>query len=171
MSARRLSQAVSCTIFSVFAVGCPLGDPVRTTSQTVRLQVIDSASGKPVAYADVYLKVDFDAAYPLSEETRQPPEYWHKQARQVWKEQPWFRGPTNKDGQVEIQIESTMLDRSSESKPPPERDEVTSLPYLVRVQKDQTPEEQASLVMKSGAYCEGAVLYRNRDRRPATTVR
>jgi len=51
---------------------------------------------------------------------------------------------------VDIEIESTMLDRSSESEPPPERDEVTGLPYLVRVQKDQTPEEQASLMMKPG---------------------
>jgi len=78
MSTRRWSHMLFFMICCLFAVGCHLGDPVRTTSQPVRLRVVDSASGKPVAYADVSLKYDFETAQPLSKETRQPPEEWHK---------------------------------------------------------------------------------------------
>jgi hypothetical protein len=56
MSVRRLSHALWCLICCLFAVGCPLGDPVRTTSQLVRLRVVDSATGTYVVYADVSLK-------------------------------------------------------------------------------------------------------------------
>jgi len=117
--------------------------------------VVDSASGKPVAYADVSLKYDFETAEPLSKETRQPPEEWHKHMREFWEQFPWFRSGTDKDGQAEIEVEYTGLDRSRGDKPPADGDEVTGQPYLVRVKQDQTPEEESSVLMKPGVPVKG----------------
>src|SRR4051794_3016147 len=105
--------------FSLFAIGCYLGDPVRTTSQPVRLQVVDSASGNPVAYASVSLKLDDQTPRPQRDE--------------VEVEAPWSHGVTDKEGQAEIEVEYTALDRSRGSKPPAERDWVTGQRYFVRV--------------------------------------
>jgi hypothetical protein len=166
MTARRLSHALLCAIFSLFAVGCPLGDPVRTTSQAIRLRVVDSASGTPVSYADVFLKDDFDSAFRLSQEetsdwpfkekeTVQPPKEQRWYYRRVWEREPWFRCATDKDGQAEIEVEYTELDRTQGSKPPAQRDYVTGRPYLVRVKKDQAPEEESSVLMKPGESVKG----------------
>jgi hypothetical protein len=95
MNGRKWSLVGSCLISCLFAAGCPLGDPVRTTSQLVRLRVADSQSGEPAAFVDVSLKVDFDTAFPLSEETLQPPKEWHQHKREFWKSSPWFRGATD----------------------------------------------------------------------------
>lgn len=153
MSVRGSSRLLWCTIFGLLAVGC--GDPVRTTSQPIRLRVSESVSGKPVAYADVSLKVDFDAAYPISEETRSPPELWHREARAVWKQQPWTKSSTNNEGLAEMEYESTVLDWTTGSEPPPERDKVTGLPYLIRVQKDKISAQELSVLMKPGQSANG----------------
>ncbi len=166
MSVRKSSQGILCAIFSLFAVGCPPGDPVRTTSQAIRLRVIDSASGKPVSYADVFLKDDFDSAFRLSQqetsdwpfkekETVQPPKAQRWYHRRVWEQQPWFRAPSDKDGQAEIEVECTALDFTQGSEPPAQRDNVTGRPYLVRVKKDQAPEEESSVLMKPGESVKG----------------
>jgi hypothetical protein len=120
--------------------------------------VADSESGNPAAFVDVSLKVDFDTAFPLSQETLQPPKEWHQHKREFWKSQPWFHGATKKDGATEIEVESTALDRTRGDKPPPERDEVTGQPYLIKVRKDQKPEEELSVPMKPGQSVKGKLF-------------
>jgi hypothetical protein len=135
----RTWEYVLCTICSFFVVGC--GDPVKTTSQSVRLRVVDLTSGKPVAGASVSLKLDYLTPHPQSDEVRGY--------------DPWFHSVTAGDGQADIAVEYTALDRSWGANPPAGRDWVTGKPYLVRVEKDQTPEEESSVVMKVGGSVKG----------------
>jgi hypothetical protein len=106
----------------------------------------------------VLLKLDFDAAYPLSEETLQPAEEWHAHRRNVWKQDPWFRGITRNHGQVEIDVEYTVEDRSRGDTPSADRDWVTGKPYLVKVENDQALKEELSVVVKSGQSSKGKSL-------------
>jgi len=103
--------------------------------------VVDSASGKPVAYASVSLKLDDRSPRPQRDE--------------VDVEDPWSHGVTDKDGQAEIEVEYGALDRSRGSKPPADRDWITGERYFVRVKKDQTPEEESSVLMKPGVSVKG----------------
>jgi hypothetical protein len=128
----------------LFAVGCHLGDPVRTTSQRVRLRVVDSASGKPVAYASVSLKFDHQTPRPQRDELEV--------------DDPWSHGVTDHDGQAEIEVEITALDRSQGSTPSPDRDCVTGQPYFVRVERDRAPDEKSSVLMKPGVSVKGKTL-------------
>jgi hypothetical protein len=130
----------------LLSVGC---DPVRTTLQPVRMQVLDSASGQPVVGAQVLLAFDAAAAPPWKEE----PEEWRKKRIEEYK-RAGFRGITSKEGQADIDAEFTALDRTSGSKPPSKRDFVTGQPYLIKVKAGEVS-EQMSLVMKRGASVKG----------------
>jgi hypothetical protein len=123
---------------SLFATGC---DPVRTTSQPVRLRVVDSASGQPVVGAHVSLKDDRETAEALS------PDDWHQP--------PWFSDVTDKRGEADIDVKYTALDRTRGSRPPSGRDWVTGIRFLVRVKQSQQPEEELSVVMNLGASVKG----------------
>jgi len=114
----------------------------------------------------VSLKIDFDTAYALSrqetadwpfkrQETVQLPKEQLKHYRQFWEQSEWSRGATDKHGQAELEVESTEIDRSLGSEPPAERDEVTGQPYLVRVKKDQGPEDESRILMKPGESVKG----------------
>ncbi|MDY0170083.1 MAG: hypothetical protein RBS80_26300 [Thermoguttaceae bacterium] len=126
---------------------------MRSTSQLVRLQVVDSASGQPVVGAQVSLAFDEAAARPLSKETELTPQEWKKRIEAY--QRPGFRGVTNKQGQAEIDAKFTLLDRTSGSKPPSGKDFVTGHPYLIKVKAGEVPEEETSLVMKIGASVKG----------------
>jgi hypothetical protein len=128
----------------LFAAGCHLGDPVRTTAQSVRLRVVDSASGKPVAYASVSLKFDHQTPRPQRDE------------REV--DDPWSHGITDHDGQAEIEVEISALDPSRGSTPPPDRDWVTGQPYFIKVERDRAPDEESSVLMKPGVSVKGKTL-------------
>ncbi len=134
----------------LFIVGC---DPVRTTLQPVRLEVVDSTSGQPVVGAQVSLIFDEATARPLSKETELTPEEWHKRIEAY--RQPGFRGVTNKRGQADIDAKYTSLDRTSGSKPPSWKNFVTGQPYLIKVKAGEVPEEEMSVVMKAGASVKG----------------
>ena len=149
---RRRWGYVLWIICSVFAIGC---DPVRTTWQTFRLRVVDSASGNPVAGASVRVKYDFERAEPLFQETLKPPEVRHEERRKFWEQFPWSSGVTDKDGRAEIGIKRTALDRTSGSKPLANRDTVTGKPYLVKVTQGEVPEEKSSVLMKPGESVKG----------------
>ncbi len=149
---RRWRYVLGIIFSSLFVVGC---DPVRTTLQPIRLKVVDSASGKPVAGAQVLLKYDFETAQPLPNETDQPAEEWHKHKREIWEQQSWIRGITDKDGQTDIAVKYTVIDRSRGSNPPAWRDWVTDKPFLIRVKESQSPEEESSLLMKPGESMKG----------------
>ena len=149
MSSRRLGYMLSI-VCGLSAVGC---DPVRTTSQPVRLRVVDSASGEPVIGAQVFLIFDEATARPLSKETELTPEEWHKRMEAY--RQPGFRGLTNKFGQANIDAQYTSLDRTSGSTPPSGKDFVTGQPYLIKVKADELPEEEMRVVIKAGASVEG----------------
>jgi len=144
---RRLDH-VSLVICCLCAVGC---DPVRTTQQSVRLQIVDSTSGTPAAGAQRQLKYDFNRAEPLSKETREPRAALHNGRREFWEAFPWSRGVSGRDGRVQISIEYTSLDRTLGCKPPASQDMIAGKPYLVRVKADELPEEELSVVIKPGA--------------------
>jgi len=150
MLLRRSSWGLFWLACSLSMVGC---DPVRTTSQLVRLQVLDSASGQPVVDAQVSLAFDEAAARPLSKETELTPQEWKKRIEAY--QRPGFRGVTNKQGQADIDTKFTSLDRTSGSKPPTGKDFVTGHPYLIKVKAGEVPEEEMSLVMKAGAAVKG----------------
>jgi hypothetical protein len=135
---------------SLFIAGC---DPVRTTLQPVRLQVVDSTSGQVVVGAQVSLAFDLAAASPLSKETELTPEEWKQRVEAF--QQPWFRGATTEQGQVDLDVEFTSLDRTSGPQPPSGKDFVTGQPYRIKVKVGEAPEEEMSLVMKRGATITG----------------
>lgn len=135
---------------SLSVVGC---DPVRTTSQVVRLQVVDAGAGQPVAGAQVSLAFDEAAARPLSKETELTPQEWKKRIEAY--QRPGFQSFTNKQGQADIDAKFTSLDRTSGSKPPSGRDFVTGHPYLIKVKAGEVPEEEMSLVMTISASVKG----------------
>jgi hypothetical protein len=137
---------------SLFVTGC---DPVRTTSQTVGLRVVESASGNPVAGANVRLKYDFERAEPVSRERLTPPKDWHEERRKFWDQFPWSPGVTDKDGRAEIATRRTAIDRTWGSKPPASGDTITGVPYLVRVKAYDLPEEELSVLMKPGESVKG----------------
>jgi hypothetical protein len=151
MLARRFQNVLlaSCVLLGA---GC---DPVRTTSQTVRLSVCESTSGHAAGNARVLLKYDFEAAEPLDKETKKPPKEWHQSMRKFWDDFPWFSAATDEHGAAALGVQYTGLDRTSGSTPPPERDEVTDKPFLVRVKRPGSPEEQLSVVMKAGEVVKG----------------
>jgi hypothetical protein len=150
MLSRRRLPGLFWLVCSLSLVGC---DPVRTTSQLIRLQVVDSASGQPVVGAQVSLVFDEAAARPLSKETELTPQEWKKRIEAY--QRPGFRGITNNQGQAEIDAKFTSLDRTSGSKPPSGKDFVTGHPYLIKVKAGEVPEEEISLVMKAGASVKG----------------
>ncbi len=146
---------VSCLL----AAGC---DPVRTSSQVVRLQIVESASGQPLRGKKVSLKYDYlTAAGPLPpkewKETMSPEEwdkYRHRQAIQGYE---WFDSSTDERGQADFGIEFTSIDRFRGSTPPPEADSVTGEPYLIRVKEGELVEEELSVVMQRGASVKGKI--------------
>lgn len=146
---------LTCLCFS--AVGC---DRVRTTLQPVLLKVTDSASGEPKEGVEISLKYDYERAEPepkpLAQETRQPPdpEFWYQHMKEFWDEFPWVSGVTGKDGVVKVGIRYTVLDDTIGSKPPSWRDEVSGVPYLVKVKAEQERQE-FSLVMRPGESVRG----------------
>ena len=139
-------QHVVCVIMLAcccsWSAGC--GDPVRTTLQPVFLRVTNTISGEPVADVQVSLRWDYEHNVPIE---RQRPE----DQRPTYD---WFSGKTDPRGQAEVDVKSTMLDRTWGPTPPSWRDEVTGAAHLVSVKKDLIHEEH-SLVMRPGASVKG----------------
>jgi hypothetical protein len=129
----------------MLVTGC--GDPVRTTSQSVLLRVTDSASGAPIAHAQVSLKYDFDFYVPR-------PDKWNEWKRETYK---WFSGKTDQDGKATVGIKWTVLDRTIGPTPPSWRDDVAGVAYMISTKKDQTHEQQ-SLIVQPGASTQGRVF-------------
>src|SRR5580704_10027389 len=127
--------------------GC---DPVRTTSQTVRLRISKAGSGEAVGNIQVSLKYDFETAEPLSKETRQPPKEWHDHMQKFWDNFPWRTAETDQRGEASVDLVYSVLDRTWGSTPPPERDEATAKPYLVWIKAGKSSEEKLRLLLKPG---------------------
>jgi hypothetical protein len=122
--------------------GC---DPVRTTRQSVQVQVADGQSGGSVVGAQVSLKYDFDRG----------PLFAHVEHNREWWEQlPWHTGTTNWRGQAWVGVEYTVLDRTIGPWPPGSRDNVSNQPYLVRVTTNDLY-DQVSLMMRPGESSKG----------------
>jgi hypothetical protein len=140
---------------AAIAISCSGCDPVRTASQPITIRIVDSSTGKILPDAQVRVKLDFDRAHPLSEETQAPAEEWHKHRREYWEQSPWYIAPTGANGEARVVIATTSLDRTRGAEPPPMRDVVTGEPYLVRVVPNGGPEETLSVVMQQGAQAQG----------------
>lgn len=129
------------TVLCVVAAGC---DPVRTTMQDVLFKVTRPTSGEPVAGARVSVRYDYERDVPPAE---QRPE----SERPTYE---WFSGTTDQNGQANVGVVWTVLDRTIWGKPPSWRDWVSGRFYLVKVAGEQM-REVLSLVMKPGASAEG----------------
>jgi hypothetical protein len=100
----------------------------------------------------VTLAYDMAAADPLSK-TDLPPQEWKRRVEE--EKQRAFRSVTDEQGQADLDVKVTALDRTWGSKPPSKRDHVTGHPYLIGVKAGEVPEEEMSLVMKPGATFKG----------------
>jgi len=78
--------------------------------------------------------------------------------RQSWEEDLWFRGVTDADGQVQIEVEYTAIDRSRGSKPGPESDAVTGQPFVVTVERDQTYKHTSIILMNRAVSVKGKLF-------------
>jgi hypothetical protein len=95
------------------------------------------------------------ASRSLPQEWDMTPEEWDKYKRDVYDQQPWFRGVTDKQGQTDIQARYTSLDRTSGSKPPSWKDFVTGKQHQIKVSGGESPEEELNVVMEPGASVKG----------------
>jgi hypothetical protein len=125
------------------------------TYQAVRVRVVNSTSGKEVSGVRVSLKVNFEAAHPLSRETLSPPKEWHQHKREFWEQSPWFEAATEKNGETDVAVVLRAIDRTSGPEPPSWRDVVTGLPFFVRIENRGSPDETVNILMRPGATATG----------------
>lgn len=155
--ALRKSQIPSCVICCLLAAGC---DPCRTSSQVVRLQIVDSPSGQPLEGKKVSLKYDYFTAAELlppkhMEQVMSPEEWDEHMYRDALDGSVWHVSSTDGHGQADFDVEVISIDRTRGSKPPSWRNFVTGAPYLVRVEEGLLPEEELTVVMQPGASVKG----------------
>jgi hypothetical protein len=124
----------------------------------VRLLVVDSMSGRPVDGLTIQIKKDFERSDVLTPEFQKFSKDLQEHLREWYATLPWSSGVTDLDGKAEVAIVITALDRTRGSTPPPSRDHITGEPYLVKVNRDQDPEEVLNLVMKPGEDVRGKRL-------------
>lgn len=151
----QISRAVLWSVCIMFVLGC---DPVRTTSQPVRLRVVDVHSGQPLPSVQVSLKEDFEKSRPLPpQEWDMTPDEWQEyRQRNYMDPQPWFSAVTGEQGEATIDVTYTSLDRTTGTKPPSWKDFVTGKPYLIKIQqRNQSSDEVLSVVMKTGESVQG----------------
>src|SRR5438105_4596156 len=118
-------------IASLLSIGCSVvvfgccglmwfhgfGDPVRTTRQIIRVRVVDSDSGKPVAGVTVLLKLDFDRNVAMGN-LRQYSQDVIENAREYWVKRSWFSGATDNAGYADVPFIFISLDRTRFGSPP-----------------------------------------------------
>ena len=149
MLRRSLGYPVFWTVGSLFCFGAgqgcfPPSGRVRTTDQQVRLRLVDSVAGRPLAGAQLHIKQDFDSAWGATAAMPPPgskPAEYRQHLHDRWMDDPWFPGLTRDDGEVSVVIRYGVVDPSRGAKPPPSRDWVTGRRYLVKVTKQHAPEE------------------------------
>ena len=138
----RIAWSVAWATCGVCMVGC---DPVRTTTQTARVVITDSQSGKPIAGLRIRAKYDFDRGQ--SKSNSQVSEDARRHAREFWTTLPWSAAMTDNNGEAEFMVETTKLDRNGSNSPSSTRDEITEQPYLIKIGNDSADVEELSVVM------------------------
>jgi hypothetical protein len=147
---RSWATAVVLSVCSLLVAGC---DPVRSTSQAVRIAVVDTTRGQPVAGASVALLVA-DASGERSPSEAEP-------TAEEWKNRIeanpalTFQGVTDKQGVAAIYVRYTSIDRTWGSKPLPSKDIVTAHRYLIKVADGKVHDELIHLVMEAEASTKG----------------
>jgi hypothetical protein len=136
---RRREVVLLCGACIVLASGC---DPVRTASQTLRLQVVDSASGEPVIGIRVQVKQDFEL-FQTDDAQLQKSDEWEQHQREFWEGLPWHFAITDEDGIADIDIIETALDRSRGDEPPASRNMLFGRTYLVVMGDDNEHADEA----------------------------
>jgi hypothetical protein len=128
---------VLCTMGLVLCI-CSAGcDPVRTTSQHVRIGVNRKDSGGPLKNASVSLK--------------------YFSTNKEFERFPWSQAETDENGEARIDIVYTMLDRTWGSTPPSWRDSVSNTNYVVKVHVDNKPDDINDMVITPGASQTGSM--------------
>jgi hypothetical protein len=145
-------KIAACVSLSFLVTGC--GDPVRRTQQTVRLRLLDSDSGAPIANAPLELKFDFRKYEALLPEQQRLSGELLKTTEESWDTHPWQSCVTDTSGQAEAIIVRAGIDRNRGSKPPAERS-LLGHPYLVRAKIAAEAEETLSVIMKPGERIRG----------------
>ena len=125
---RTLIPLTACVLTIVCCGGC---DPVRTTSQALKVSVVDARSQLPIDGIRVSIKEAFEP----------DPKFDQEDQREFWDSLPWSSGVTSEKGIAKIDVILTMLDRSRGEVPPPSRDTLTERSYLLRIGQDETNAE------------------------------
>ena len=146
----RRQEFVILPLVCLLAGGCGCGDvAAKPTVQTIRLQLIDTATEKPIRNAQLLLTLNYDVDHPQSESELTPKEWQHY--KKVWDQARWVQGTTDQDGNAKIVIDCTPHDQSRGSKPPAEREGLTGKPFIVRIIRgSESPEERVKLILESG---------------------
>ena len=148
----RKSQIPFCVICCLLAAGC---DPMRPTTQLVRLRVVDSASQQPVEGVKVSLTYDYITAEPLPpKHWDMTPEEWAEYQRENLDCYLAFSSSTDNRGQADIDLNDTVVHPTRESNPLAGADH-TGKPYLLSLKEGQFPEEEWRVVLELGASVEG----------------
>ena len=140
-SVNRILIALSaCLLTTICCVGC---DPVRTTSQALRVGVVDARSQLPIDGIRVSIKEAFEP----------DPKFDQEDQREFWESLPWSSAVTSEKGIAKIDVVLTMLDRSRGRVPPPSRDMLTERRYLLRIGEHETDAEHpAEIEVVVGAH-------------------
>jgi hypothetical protein len=138
-----LALLLACGLFEA---GC---DPVQTTSQLVKIQVVDAATRKPVPDATVsivYAEISGDRS---AKDVRPTPQEWKN--RTAGGPGVEFCGVTDRQGIAAIDVRYTSIDRNSGPTPPHGRNLVTAHTYLIKLADSNGHEQIGRLVMEPGA--------------------
>jgi hypothetical protein len=130
--------------------GC---DPVRTTSHSVVLTVMDD-HGLPVPDVKVSIKESWE-----SWQSWEPGGVAESQKaffQERWGSDfvPWLKGVSDASGSAAIQTEITALDGTRGDEPPPNRDVVSNREYIIKLE-GQNVQEEMRVVMKPGTSVKG----------------
>lgn len=140
---RTLIALAACLLTTICCGGC---DPVRTTSQALKVGVVEAHSQLPVDGIRVSIKEAFEPDPKLDQEDQED-------QREFWESLPWSSGVTSEKGIAKIDVVLTMLDRSRGQVPPPIRDRLTARRYLLRIGEDETnAENPAEIEVVVGAH-------------------
>src|SRR5205085_8677209 len=80
---------------------------------------------------------------------------WRESARDLWAKEPWSSFVSDRNGQAEVVLESTALDRTRGKRSPPSDRDINGKPFLFKVKGDKGQEEVLNLLIIAGESVKG----------------
>jgi hypothetical protein len=135
---------VVASLLSCFLFGC---DPVRTTTQDVRVAVFNMKDGSPVDQVAVMIKQAWNPPYSDPK--------WNEKARKNWENRRWFEGVTDGTGSATLHINIAALDWTKDQQPSPQRDHLMNMEWVIKLRIDGAVAESMTVPMTPGAEANG----------------